>query len=63
MTFIYNGGSVGVFGGDVDVYFKRTIYNKKVIIHFTVQYGNIFGRVHSLKSHIGRAEGESNMTF
>ena len=26
-----------------------------VIRRFTVQYGNMFGRVHSLKSHIGRA--------
>jgi len=32
---------------------KRNIYNKEVIIYFTVQIRNMFGLVHSLKSHIG----------
>jgi len=32
-----------------------------VIIHFTVHYRNTFGQVHSLKSHIRRADMYSNM--
>jgi len=35
---------------------KRKIHNKRVIIHYTVQCRNIFGRVHNFKSHIGRAD-------